>query len=1139
MVNLFEEVTQERAPGFRLYRLEVYNWGTFDGAVWPLVLDGDTTLLTGEIGTGKSTMVDALLTLLVPARKVTYNKAADSSARERSLTSYVRGYYTKRVTEQGIEEPKALREKDEYSVILAVFRDEADGSTVTLAQVFWFQQNTSVPERFYVAARRAMSIRGDFSMEGRASMAELRKSLSKENGVKVFNSFNDYFSYFRIFFGITQIQAMELFQQIVSMKKVDGITDFVRNNMLDAVSYRDEIRDKIEQMLKSFHDLERTHDAILRAQKEQEILTPLIADGEAYLAADAQKEAYNAMGSMLEPWMASLEMEDLLRMKDELTREEADRAARLSVLAAEKEKNEESLERARQERYEKGGQKIEIAQQALEGLRKDQRLIEMRRDAYGKAAAAAGLPVPDKAGVFGDNRKRAASMAKKEGEREARLEERWISIKTKENQCQAELAEEKKELLSLQSRRSNIPMALVNIRSSLASDLGLAPGAMPFAGELMEVRPEESAWEGALERLLGEFGTSLLVHETYYRDVIDWMEAHHLGRRFVYYKVEDYTEPAEGEEDPGRACGKIHLKEDSPYCSWLSRELHTRFDHVCCESMEEFRKERFALTKAGQIKTQGRRHMKDDRRRIDDRLHYVLGFSNEDKIRAMMEDIAARTKALSAMEAEAVRIGTDRNGARKKKEAAQRILSEWHDFLELDLSPVAEKIRYQEGLIQDLKHNNRDYRRLEREIDRLKGEGGKIEERIREEEGKRRDAARTASDIAQQQALDEKELARCPEDRKRLYFPMLEDFRKEKKPWTDKSRVTMKSRREKQLAFRDKLDAAKKENDSRWQDLFQRLSNHMNGYSNFLLTQNEENANLSHDMTRANLNEYKKILEEIVKNDLPRLLPRFQEEIREKSIRGMAMFYSNLERLSSHIEERIGEINESLQGIDYNENTYIRIESKLTDNEEIKQFRNDLRRAINTTIGGDEKDYNERKFHEIEKILHRFDMNRRGHTEADSRWTERVTDVRNWYFFAVSERERTADGSLGAEKEHYTDSSGKSGGQKEKLAYTILAAGFMYSFGIDDGKRASFRFAAIDEAFLKSSDESARFSLELFKRLGIQLLLVTPLAKIPTIEPYVGHVGFVSQHGERSEIQNMTIREYRERAEQVKEAGHA
>ena len=62
--------------GFRLIRLEVLNWGTFDGRVWTLQLDGKNGLLTGDIGSGKSTLVDAVTTLLVPDNKVAYNKAA-------------------------------------------------------------------------------------------------------------------------------------------------------------------------------------------------------------------------------------------------------------------------------------------------------------------------------------------------------------------------------------------------------------------------------------------------------------------------------------------------------------------------------------------------------------------------------------------------------------------------------------------------------------------------------------------------------------------------------------------------------------------------------------------------------------------------------------------------------------------------------------------------------------------------------------------------------------------------------------------------------------------------------------------------------------------------------------------------------
>ncbi len=39
---------------------------------------------------------------------------------------------------------------------------------------------------------------------------------------------------------------------------------------------------------------------------------------------------------------------------------------------------------------------------------------------------------------------------------------------------------------------------------------------LPFAGELIQVRPEEQAWEGAAERLLHNFGLSLLVPDRHY-----------------------------------------------------------------------------------------------------------------------------------------------------------------------------------------------------------------------------------------------------------------------------------------------------------------------------------------------------------------------------------------------------------------------------------------------------------------------------------------------------------------------------------------------------------------------------------------------------------------------------------------------
>jgi uncharacterized protein YPO0396 len=240
----------------------------------------------------------------------------------------------------------------------------------------------------------------------------------------------------------------------------------------------------------------------------------------------------------------------------------------------------------------------------------------------------------------------------------------------------------------------------------------------------------------------------------------------------------------------------------------------------------------------------------------------------------------------------------------------------------------------------------------------------------------------------------------------------------------------------------------------------------------------------------------------------------------------VANFQSQLIRERESIRERILHINKSLIEIKFTTDTFIVLEATLTPDNEIRDFQRDLRSCTEGTLtGSDDEEYSEAKFLEVKQIIERF-RGRQGTTEIDKRWTERVTDVRNWFSFAASER-WVEDGT---EKEHYSDSSGKSGGQKEKLAYTILAASLAYQFGLELGvvKSRTFRFVVIDEAFGKGSEDSANYGLSLFGKLGLQLLVVTPLQKIRVIEPYVNSVGFVHNNGGNdSQLRNMTIEEYR------------
>ncbi|MCB1852241.1 MAG: ATP-dependent exonuclease SbcCD, C subunit-like protein, partial [Gammaproteobacteria bacterium] len=268
-----EFIADDELAGFRLQRLEVFNWGTFDGRVWSLRLDGKNSLLTGDIGSGKSTLVDAVTTLLVPSHRVAYNKAAGADSRERSLRSYVLGYYkSERQESFASAKPVALRDFNSYSVILGVFFNAGYGKTITLAQVFWMKEATMQPARLYAACERELSIAADFSGFG-SEMVGMRKQL-RAQGLDLFDSFPPYGAWFRRRFGINNEQALELFHQTVSLKSVGNLTEFVRSHMLEPF----DVAPRIAALIGHFEDLNRAHEAVLKAKRQVEMLRPLAAD---------------------------------------------------------------------------------------------------------------------------------------------------------------------------------------------------------------------------------------------------------------------------------------------------------------------------------------------------------------------------------------------------------------------------------------------------------------------------------------------------------------------------------------------------------------------------------------------------------------------------------------------------------------------------------------------------------------------------------------------------------------------------------------------------------------------------------------------------------------------------------------------
>ncbi|BFG71972.1 ATP-binding protein [Paraburkholderia terrae] len=1106
-------VDDDALSGFRLHQLEVFNWGTFDRRVWTLNPAGKNALLTGDIGSGKSTLVDAVTTLLVPAHRIAYNKAAGADSRERTLRSYVLGHYkSERNEASGAAKPVALRDSDSYSVILGRFYNAGYDLTVTLAQVFWMKEPHGQPARLFIGAERALSIATDFADFG-PDISGLRKKL-RTLGAEVFDSFPPYGAWFRRRFGIENEQALELFHQTVSMKSVGNLTDFVRSHMLEPF----DVASRTAALIGHFDDLNRAHEAVLKAKRQMERLNPLVEDCERHAQLVSQVEDLRACRDAMRSYAADLKLGLLDRRIENLAAEWERQDAHVKRLDAVRSAQRIEEGELRRNIAENGGDRLERLEAEIQS--KDAECGRRRQKAqrFDNLAQVAGEPVPEDEQAFLTLRRRLTERLDAAQSDEARLQndltEHGVSFRTGKQDHDALLAE----IDSLKSRRSNIPAEQIAMRAALCIALALPEADVCFAGELLQVREDERDWEGAAERLLRSFGLSLLVSDEHYAAVTEWVDKTHLKGRLVYYRIRQSTKRERPELHRDSLARKLSVKPESPFYEWLESEVAQRFNVVCCDTQEQFRRETRAITRAGQIKAPGERHEKDDRHRLDDRRRYVLGWTNTAKIQALEAQSGQLAGQLRELGALIARIQAEQAEMKARLNALSR-LNEHADYCDIDWRTTAaeiaalreEKTRLESAsdLLQELTHHlNQVSAALadaEAQLDGHKAERTRTEER-----------QRIAGDLHThtRAVLDDPAYPAHM-----AYFARLADL------WSEvlgKHQLTVEScdNRESDMRkwLQDNIDAEDKKV-SRQRD---KIIDAMRAYCTAFPLETQEV-----DVAIEAAPEYRAMLDALKADDLPRFEARFKDLLNENTIREVANFQSQLAREREMIRERIALINESLTQIDYNAGRYIVLEAQLSQDAEIRDFQSDLRSCTEGTLTGSEDvQYSEAKFLQVKQIIERF-RGREGLTEQDRRWSTKVTDVRNWFVFAASERWREDN----SEHEHYSDSGGKSGGQKEKLAYTILAASLAYQFGLEWGavRSRTFRFVVIDEAFGRGSDESAQYGLRLFAQLNLQLLIVTPLQKIYIIEPFVASVGFVdNQEGRESRLRNLSIEEYRE-----------
>ena len=1125
--------------GYRLHELSVLNWGTFHNNVYTMRPDGRTAMVTGRNGSGKSTIVDALLTLLVPNRVRNYNVASSQAgSRERNERDYVLGAYSEiHDAATGMGRKETLRKPGEsYTVLLAHFYNEAYKSDVCVAQVLWCLPGGKV-DKVYIVEKKKLSIDEDFNDLG--DVDNIRRII-KERSLTVFDSFTAYHKKFEsMLFMDTDLgnrSPMSIFNQAVCIKDVKDLTQFIREHMLDDGGSKE----KLSALQERFDDLRSTHRRIETAAYQLEQLDEIRDTHDSFLKANEERSYAEQIRTSIEPYFAQAELDRRVEWVTELKHQEEAERARLKSARTEVDRLREKLshlERALADSDE--NRRLEQVGAEMDRLRDKREVVTKRAATFERHLSSweKGANVSEEEDFIALRRELDTQLPRieaKVAELDEKIPEISYLLKKADEKVQA-LEDERKYLLDT---NSNIPSEIARLRTGLAIALDRDAKELPFVGELIQVVPDEVKWTGPIERLLRDFSLTVVVPKKLAEDAESFLEINQLGEKISFICPQSDRKNPKLHDDSVVAKLSLRPEIEKSRQAWLRSELAERFPHICREERDtEYHKTPFALTEEGLVKSDGVLREKDDSRFLDDATSWVMGWDVSPKQRTL-DDSLLKWREESDNSGRAIREAeAERLSARLKHRAGAQLQACASEFSDIDQIGLGTRIA-------DLEEEERVIVGGSDVLKKLKEDRDSASEKLEESQNTRDEVLQRIGGV---EARAERNDTRMTSLRGLLLKSMdefIEDSTGEVSPNED-DRETAEEQREilfEEIAKEfgdppenaDDIEAAARAASHKLDARMQKLENGLDKFRDknvaamqrFIADaknqafQDEINLDLEDGYNDSTYASFDQIRRQIEDEDLAKNRLRFEELLRVQVPEEVSGFSEALESHRDRIRKRINELNEHLSRVtfDRKEETYIQLKFEDAGDDGVRKFKKLRRHALEGDLEADDEDERRReRYHRVEHFLSEL--------EQDMNWTQRVIDVRNWFKFRADEFYKGED----TLRQSYSGAAGKSGGEKNRLASTILATAIAYQYGIDVGGKQTetFRLVAVDEMFSKTDDEFSQYLLDLFKEFHLQLLIVQPLdAKIHVVQKYVERYHVVERRDGLSFVGDLSVSEY-------------
>jgi uncharacterized protein YPO0396 len=1077
------------AEQFRLARLQAYNWGTFSGLA-DLAVARRGFLVLGPSGSGKSSLLDAYTALLTPPKWLDFNVAAREAervGRDRTLLSYVRGAWAQQTGTAGEYAVQYLRPGTTWSALAATFRNEA-GSALTLVALYWISggSNTTadVRRRWLVVPRELLLRELEFFPGSDFDVRRLARELPD---AFVADQFSVYRERFCRLLGIESELALKLLHRTQSAKNLGDLNTFLRDFMLDVP----ETFARADALVAEFGELKAAHGAVVAARRQIEILKPTRDGFESLTTVQRRCNEVDELLAGVEPYReavrAALLREAIVRTEGELAIARGELGGAEQALARER----LALQELQARRAAAGGARLEDWRGQVHELETERERRTGRRDSLARDVRLLGLAAPASAGEFAGLVHEARRRLQDEAAERDRREEALDALKLRNAAVAKEFAEARAELSALERQPSSIPAYLLEVRDALARELGVGAERLPFAGELMQVRDDAAEWRGALNRALRGLALSILVEEPLYATFAAKVNQLHLGQRLVFLRIpaagaRGRTRP-DGARDAvrGATLDAVVRKldfADRPQAEWLKIEIALHHALRCVDTLAAFRDADQALTREGLVKRGPMRHEKDDRRRVDDRSAWVLGFDNRDKREWYADRVRTLGEQVGALQRQVNEARERDERTRGMLEACQRVANlAWAD---VDVAGVVGRIGELQARIDAELSQNLDLGRLDAEI-------GSVDVRVAAAQDARDECGSAVRTLEQRLDGYTRQAARI--------------VAVEPTPFQETGlRARFDAGGPAELETLDRLAnrVTKELGEERQQlaaDSERLLAAVEAGFATFVREWPAESGGL--DARLASAEDFFAKLTRLEVDALPDYEARFLQLLHEQGDQNLVLLRDQLDRERRAIAERLEIVNDSLRRVQFSPGTHLVIDSADRALEDVREFRRAMRAALEMVPGVSDAHAAERRFAALDALVTRL-----GSAEpADRRWRDLVLDVR-WQVEFVG---REFD-DAGREVEVYRSGAGKSGGQRQKLAATCLAAALRYQLGGAEDALPRFGTVVLDEAFDKADEQFTTLAMRIFESFGFQMIVATPMKSVMTLEPFVGGACFVT-----------------------------